>query len=509
MASAAQLVLQESVVPARGGSRSRWLPYAIVIAVVLAGYCMEHALRPVPAFPYDDPYIDLHSAQVLHTGHDANYPGVPALFGVTSAPFVGLIYLLLFVLPPLQALNAACWVGVLLYALGLVRLTRVLRVDGWQQALLVFTGLVSVPVPIHWINGLETSCALAAITWTLSFAAGERRGWLAAGLVAGVTATVRPDLVIFAVLIVGFLAWETARSPEGGIRTALGLALAAAVPIGLCALWYFHQIGTPFPLTGIAKRYFFAEDRWPLAKRLSSEGIQLCMFLGVCGPLSLALLRMDKSRLGKVLLAVWGLFLLALFSQFPGEFGVNEFRYPVVLIPTLLWGLGTNLHDSDPVQRTQARRMLALSAGFAALMLAVCFHFYNGERRFFEAGPRQVTLWCNQHLPPGTPVLVHDAGYLAYSSSFPTLDFVGLKTPQAIPLNKRYTWPTAGKGRAQVVAQMALDSGSRYLVINSHWWPVVTLDEELRAQRWGVDLVDREGAFRIYKLTPPSARSRP
>jgi hypothetical protein len=489
--------------PAQAGARRRWLAYAIVIAVVLAGYCVEHALRHVPAFPYDDPYIDLHSALVLHTGHDANYPGVPALFGVTSAPFVGLIYMLLFVLSPLQALDAACWVGVLLYALGLVRLTRVLHVGGWRQALLVFTGLVAVPVPVHWINGLETSCALAAITWTLSFAAGERRGWLVAAFLAGVTATLRPDLLIFAALLVGYLAWQSARSSEGDARVAFGLVLAAAVPILLCALWYFHQTGSPVPLTGVAKRYFFAEDHWPLAKRLTTEGSQFCMFLGVCGPLSLGLLRMDKSPLGKLLLVVWGLFLLALFAQFPGELGVNEFRYPVVLIPTLVWALGINVRNPDPMQRIQATRLLQVSAGFAALMLAVCFHFYNGERLFFEAGPRQVTLWCEQHLAPGTPVLVHDAGYLAYSSDFRTIDFVGLKTPQAIALNKKYTWPTAGEGRARVVAQMALDSGSRYLVINSHWWPVVTLDQELRALGWRVDVVDKEGAFRIYRLTPP------
>jgi len=506
MASASQIASQEPIAPTRVGSRPRWLAYAIVVAVVLVGYCVEHVLRPVPAFPYDDPYIYLHSAQVLHAGHDANYPGVPALFGVTSAPFVGLIYLLLFLLSPLQALNAACWVGVLLYALGLVRLTRALGIDGMQQALLVFTGLATAPIPVHWINGLETSCALAAITWTLSFAAGERRGFLMAALLAGVTAALRPDLLVFSVLIVGYLSWQTRQAREQGwLGAVAGFGLAAAVPVVLCGVWYHSQIGVPFPLTGVAKRYFFAEGQWALGEQLTAESGQLSLLLGVCGPLSLSLLRMGKSLLGKVLLAVWGLFIVALFAQFPGELAVNEFRYPVVLIPTLLWALGTIVKDPDAVQRKQARRLLHLSAGYAALMLAVCFYFYSGERRFFEAGPRQVTVWCQRHLAPGSPVLVHDAGYLAYSSDFQTFDFVGLKTPRAIPLNKQYTWPSAGKRRAQVVAQMALDSGSRYLIINSHWWPVVTLDAELRALGWKVDVVDQEGAFLIYKLTPPDA----
>ena len=480
--------------------RRSWLPYAALALAVVLAFWLQYMVRPVPGFPYDDPFIDLHSAQVLHFGHDVNYPGVPALFGVTSAPFVLLIYLLLFVLQPLQALNVACWVGVLFYGLGLLRLGRVLGLSVRQQWCAVFIGFASAPIPMHLLNGLETSCALAAITWTLCFASGERRGGLAAALMAGVTACFRPDLILFTLVLVGFLGWRSAGAQAGWkqvVRCTAPLVLLAIIPVACCAAWYFHQIGTPFPLTGVAKRYFFAEDHWPIGRRLQFELGELFLFAVAVGPLGWCLLRGARYSMGKALAVVWILFLAALFFQFPEEFGVNEFRYPVVLIPTLLWGLGML------VKRESLQRLLYICTAYAAVMIPVSVHYYRAERAFFQKGPQGVTNWCLVHLPSGTSVLVHDAGYLAYSTDLRTIDFVGLKTPSAIPLNKELTWPDAESGRPLAVAQLARQTGARYLILNSRWWPVVSLSEGMSTLGWKVKLLDSEGAFRIYSLTAP------
>ncbi len=496
-------VLTETLEGATQPSRlAHWVgPYTVVLAAVLAGFCMEHALRPVPAFPYDDPYITLHSAQVLHWGSDPNYPGVPALFGVTSAPFAGLVYLLLFVLPSLQALESACWIGVLFYAFGLVYLADVLELRSHQRWLLVFIGLVSAPVPVHWLNGLETSCALAVVTWTIGLASGGQRSWIGAAFLAGVSASFRPDLLPFALLIAGTLAWNVLQlSPTTKNRWmgVMSLALAAAAPILLCGFWYWHQTGSPIPLTGVAKRYFFAEDHWPLLRRVGAEVNGIILFGAALGPLVLTIPGMARFRLGKVLLLIMLFFGVALFVQFPGEFVVNELRYPVVLIPMLIWGLGMMLKHADGLQSRRVERLMYFCAAYAALMLPVSLHFYRGERKFFEAGPREVTTWCEENLAPGTTVLVHDAGYLAYSTSFRTIDFVGLKTPSAIPLNRQYTWPSAGRDRARAVAAMAVRSGSRYLILNSHWPPVISLPQELRSLGWTVELLHTAGPFEMF-----------
>ena len=494
-----------------GGFARGLIPYAVVLFGVLAGFSVEHLLRPVPAFPYDDPYITLHSAQVLHSGSDPNYPGVPALFGVTSAPFAGLIYLLLFVLPPLQALDVACWIGVFSYACGLVYLANVLRLSRYRKWLVVFIGLASAPVPVHWLNGLETSCALAAVTWTLGFASlgftsSDRRGLVAAAFLAGVSASFRPDLLPFALLVTGALAWNLVHESRRSKRMWVGLlvlAFAVVAPILLCGFWYWHQTGSPIPLTGVAKRYFFAEDHWPLSRRIGAEANGAILFAAALGPLVLTVPVMCRSRLGKALLLTLLLFAAALFVQFPAEFVVNEFRYPVVLVPMLIWGLGKMLNDANGLRHRRADRLMYICSAYAAVMLPVCFHFYRTERIFFEAGPSHVTEWCEKNLAPGTTVLVHDAGYLAYSTSFRTVDFVGLKTPSAISVNRQYTWPSAGKTRAEAVASIAVQSGTRYLILNAIWPPVVTLARELRALGWRVELLYRAGTFEIFRIEPP------
>ena len=514
MFSAAQAPPQEQLQPyeERSPPSERpvrpWVSYAVVIAVVLVAFSAEHILRPVPVFPYDDSYIVLHSAQVLHSGADPNYPGTPALFGITSAPFLAFVYLLLFALAPLQALNVACWTGLLLYALGLLRLTRVLNLRPRQQWLLVFAGLVTAPIPIHWLSGLETSCALAAVVWTLSFATGARRGWTTAAFLAGVATAFRPDLVLFALLLTAYLAWELHRSRGLSIHPSLStlkLAGATALPILLCAFWYYHQTGSPIPLTGVAKRYFFAQDHWPLARRTSEEGVQTALLTVALGPLLLVLPRMARTGMGRVLLGVWLLFIAALFVQFPGEFGVNEFRYPVVLIPTLIWGLGITLRNAPPTERSSAERLLYICCAYAVLMLPVCFLYYRGEMRFFNTGPRAAAVWCQRNLPSGTPILIHDAGYLAYSTSFQTVDIVGLKTPWTIPINRRYIWRDH-PARGQALARIALQSGSRYLILNTHWPPVISLPHDLRVLGWKTTLLDHPGAYDIFRISPPSSQ---
>lgn len=483
----------------------RWPAYATVVFALLLLFAVAHIGKTV--FFYDDSYITLHSAQVLHTGVDRNYPGVPALAGETSAPFVGLVYLLLFVLPPLLALNVAGWIGVLLYGLGLTRLAFAVGLEPRLRWLFVLIGLICAPVPIHWVNGLETSCALAAITWTLSYATGEGpRDWIAAGFLAGVSASVRPDLLPFALLITAFAAWSILRTRLRSSRAwmqALAVVVAAAVPVLLCSFWYFKTTGSPIPLTGVAKRYFFAEDHWPLLHRITEEGREIIAFCGVVGPLVLVVPRMARLKLGRILLVTMALFVAALFVQFPGEMKNNELRYPVVLVPLFLWGLGMKVARGEREDRRDGQRLMVVCAVYAAAMLAVCLSFYKDEHEFFDKGPRQIATWCQTHIPPGTPILVHDAGYMAYSTNFRTVDFVGLKTPAAIALNRQYTWPTAGRGRAMVVSKMATTFGSRYLILNLEWPPVTHLPQELRALGWKVDVVYGAGTFGVYRLTPP------
>ena len=347
-----------------------------------------------------------------------------------------------------------------------------------------------------------------AVTWTLSFATGNRpRDWVAAGFLSGLSAGVRPDLLPFALIVTCFAAWNLLRRPSRSSRAwfaVLALILAAAARFCCAAFGISKRRDRPFPSPASTKRYFFAEDHWPLLHKITEEGKQIMGFCAMVGPLVLVLPRLAKFTLGKVLLLVMALFVAALFVQFPGEFKVNELRYPVVLVPLLLWGLGMMV-GARGEHRRNGQRLMVICALYATAVLAVCLRYYKDERDFFERGPHQIAAWCQTHIPPGTPILVHDAGYLAYSTNFRTVDIVGLKTPAAIPLNRQSAaWPTAGRGRARAVTKMAAAFGSHYLIVNLEWPPVAHLPQEIHSLGWGVDLVYWSGTYGIYRLTPPA-----
>ena len=78
---------------------SPYFLYGLVAIIILCIGVLHDSLLGTPTYSYDDPYIFLHNAQVLHWGHDPNYRGVPALAGTTSPIYLLLVALLLFVVP--------------------------------------------------------------------------------------------------------------------------------------------------------------------------------------------------------------------------------------------------------------------------------------------------------------------------------------------------------------------------------------------------------------------------
>src|SRR5579864_8366029 len=185
--------------------------YWVVCLVVVTAWVVIHFIRPTPWFPLDDAYITIHSAQVLHWGFDPNFPGVAALYGATSAPFLALEYALQFVLTPLYAAQTACWLGVLAYAAGLVYLARTLRLGRYETAAIVALGLASSFVPVHLLNGLETGFALAGVVWTLGLSSGERAHPRWAAFAGGCTAAIRPDLAPFVLFVIAAMTYESWR----------------------------------------------------------------------------------------------------------------------------------------------------------------------------------------------------------------------------------------------------------------------------------------------------------
>ena len=142
--------------------------------------------------------------EVLGVGADPIQGGgvASALNGATSIVHLALIALLLLALPPPFALYGAMWLGVLAYALGLVRLCQVGRVPPLAAPLVVLAGLLIGQGPYQLTNGLETGLAMAAVVWALALALEDtaRRSRLLAGL-CGTLPFVRPELGLLGLLL--------------------------------------------------------------------------------------------------------------------------------------------------------------------------------------------------------------------------------------------------------------------------------------------------------------------
>ena len=495
--------------------------YAAVILLVLLAALLHRALLGPPVFPVDDAYITLHNAQVLHWGHDPNFAGTPALAGTTSAVHLALVALLMFALSPPVALWAALWMATLAYALGLVRLARVHGGSPAQALLLALVGLGAGQVPHQLMNGLETGLVLAAVTWALVLASemgragpgddgrpARRRVWLPC--LCGALPFIRPDLLPLSLGLLGLLAGRHIRAVgdwRGAVRPVLadlGLAVLCAAP---WAFWYWASLGTPYPGTVEAKRLFFAQDVLPAPVKAQMVCKDLALFAGDLGLLTFGALLLGRTALGRVGL----LFALALTSayylRFPDALGFYEGRYLYPLLPLVLYGAASAWRVGPQGTRPEVR---AAVTGLLVLCLVQSYwrapdfwarhQAYCGFTRHDLAG---TAAWCNAHLPPGSTLLIHDAGYIAYGTRFRLVDLVGLKTPSSVAAHRALTHPSGGALRGPAVSRIARAGHTEYLVVLGGWDGIFGLSSGLRAQGWGVRRVNGQYAYQVYALRPP------
>ena len=479
--------------------------YWIACAVVAIAWMVMHALRPTPVFPLDDPYITIHSAQVLHWGFDPNFPGVAALYGATSAPFLALEYVLQFVLAPLYAAETACWLGVLVYASGLVYLARTLRLGRYETAAVVALGLASSFVPVHLLNGLETGWAMAGVIWTLALGSGERSHPRWAAFAGGCTAAIRPDLAPFALFVIAAMTYEGWRRERWPGRRVVsecflltGLAVLPALPF---CLWYLRETGFLYPLTGVAKKYYFASGRLPARRKLLPVAM-LGVFGVSCCPLLFGLVASWRSAIAKAVLAFMAVMGVVAFWALPDIFAFNLFRYPVVVIPMLVWGVA---FWASKAAKSDARGVVTACVIWCAMLLyPVGIAPYLHACRMCNDAEHELVRWCQENLPGDARLLVQDAGYVAYGSRFRVVDYVGLKTPEAIALNKEYTWPSGGAQRAEVIAELSRQYEAEYLVVDAHDAPTNALPKQMKALGWQLQALKPEGYYAVYRLQAPN-----
>jgi hypothetical protein len=412
-------------------------------------------------FPLDDAYITMHNARSLLEGGDPVFGGSPLLGATSGVHVLSMAILALVVQLPTAALliSATC---ACLYAWGLWRLQK-----NWA---FVGVGLLASFIPIHLLNGLETSMALAAVVWSLVLADSK---WLP--LLLGMLPYVRPDLLLLAVPL-------GARQLRSSPTRVMLLAAITSVPL---ATWYFIETGAPFPNTAEAKSVFFGEYLESLAWRAEMLGkALLASNLLILAPGLVGLARARAGWCGLIYIA--GVLAIALVTL-PGALHFNDSRYMATFVPILCYGL-----VRLPEFVTFALASASVVTGVISLAqlrteLAAADQWFDGAR--FVAT-----------LPAGTTVLVHDVGVVAWlKPKAKLIDVVGLKSPASVPVMRKYKVHACQWGQA--LSEIARRSNAQYVeVLQVPMWECI--GSNLKAEGWTLTPV-HEGRMTIFALTPP------
>jgi hypothetical protein len=442
-----------------------------------------------PAFLYDDAYITLASAQALWRGHDGYFIGTPAFFGITSPFHCLLVAGLLAVVPPLWALLLSSVLGAACYAAGVWRLGESAGIGRPLQLALLIAGLGPGMVSQHMVNGLETSWAMAAVTWMLWASHTGRTRTLAS--LAGTAPFVRPELGVLSLALLALAVYQHPAERRGLMAAS---ALAATPWIVLLA-W---QTGTVIPTTLAAKRDWYAEGCWPASRRAQvlSEGI-----VGWLLPMpvvALGVFGVFKTWLGRLALATSAVILTVWAWSVPNVLhAYQRHRYYAIFLPMLLFGLTQLPRWCRPV-------VVALAATMAGISTASVVRFEPGaigSAMGVRAGVVEAL-----RVRGASRVLLHDAGYLAYTrAGFAGVDMVGLKTPEAARLHAALTGPTCGAARSDALRRLARATRPSHLVLWAPWDEYFGVTEALRAGGWSVERVSTVPApepIYVYALVP-------
>jgi hypothetical protein len=481
---------------------------AICVLAVLVSFAYIHHIIGGSYFPNDDAFIALHNAQVLWSGSDPSYHGVPALVGATSGVHLALLMLFESIIhPDTTALFVLGAVIGAVYLLGLYVAFTNVGCSHTEATVLTLAGLAFGGSLFQLLNGLDTGLAMAAIAWNIAFiTGGKSKRWLP--LLCGVMFFVRPEL---AFLSLGSMAIVLAdrELPRNSKLEALLLCALGALPF---LLWYWIDTGSPIPSTISAKTYFFAERFIDWREKSTWLYGILGQALLVVFPLFFCFVFARPRTLQALFLLFAAVFIASFSLRFPHGLMHNGNRYLFPFAPVVLFGVACGLSSSRRWHRHATLACIGISLLFVPFGFRFEVNDYRDGVNGFRASITDIVGWMDAHLAPKTRVMVHDAGYAAYAGDFTLIDVAGLKTPASAEIHEQLTYPSAGALRAEAIARIAADFGPQYLMVTHGWNEQFGFATALRSNGWNVEQIYVARAppetpawmvYELYRLTPP------
>jgi hypothetical protein len=482
------------------------------LAACVCAAAAVYARWPLAAFlPVDDAYITMHNARALLEGADPNFAGVAPLTGATSLLHLLLLAAAMRFLPAMTAACVVLWLGVFLYAAGVLELCLALRLPHWKTAAIMLCALLAGLTPHQLTNGLETGWAMAAVAWCCALAARDTpAARLGLAALCGLMPALRPELAAFAgltLLCLAARAWRV--KPAGARRSALArLALAAILAALPWMAIYLAATGLPFPSTIAAKRLFFAEDGLPSAVKLMWSGASLSLFAVTMGPLIVGAAGLFLADIGVAGLLFGAVLIGAYFCYFPGALGHYEQRYLYLLTPLLAYGLARLQLARAPRLRLIAGTLLVGAAANALLFTPAWVNVMTDGRAFTRDNLAAVAAWCQRHMAPDARVYAHDIGYISWATRLPLVDMVGLKAPRSTAWHRHFTAASGGQRRDEAVDAIGRAAQPDWLIVLRGWDRLYNLTGGLRAHDWRlVKAAATVDGYEIYRVQAPKAEA--
>ncbi|MBT9292255.1 hypothetical protein [Prosthecodimorpha staleyi] len=484
------------------------------LLLALAGLQIAHGMATV--FPLDDAYIVLHNAQVLLAGGvDASFSEASALVGSTSPLHLILVAGLGRIMPLPVGLTLLAYLGAFAYGCGLIAAARRSGARGAGAFAFALAGLLAAHSPFQLLNGLETGLAMAAVIWALVLygdaATSAARRWLLWVLI-GILPVLRPELAVLGLLLGACDLWRMRDEAGGGtlaaVRRVLPCALAAGLIVAPFLIWQWVDTGTVLPGTIGAKKAWFAETDLPIGLKARSFVTDATQFLAGFGLTVLpALLLLPVTAAGRIGAVFAAIVLTLYFREMPGGLSHNEQRYLHVFAPVVMFG-AAGLFWAGPERFGALGRMpnavAAVLALQAALLALPGLARYRDATAFTAGDLDRIARHAREALPANARLLIHDAGYIAWATSLPLIDMVGLKTPSSIAEHRALTLPSNGVRRGEAIARIAARGAVSHAIVLDDWNERFGIVDGLIEAGWTVAPTGPAGAYRLYRLTPPT-----
>jgi hypothetical protein len=425
------------------------LPSLAGVAVLLVVWFAGRAENPGPlGFRLDDAWIhQVYARGLLADGYLAYNEGVPAT-GSTSPLWSACLALLRALSPgapsPEAVVVGATLAGALLHLVAVgVGAALARRISGDRLTALVAGGLIAFATPLAAAaySGMEVSLTACLLLLGVRSAASDEPGW--AGLWLALAGLARPESGVVTLVVLAALARRAAPAARGRVLITAALpSLTAGAALCAYALW---ASGAPLPATFYAKSSFQLLDL-PARILVAAVGIfpRIPPFAAGVGWLFLlglvpGLGGATRGSSSALPLLAGGAFVLANLAVVdpvdPAAFYHQRYLLPAVPLLLVALALGARalaLRLPERLVAAPAMALLALAAvGVASTALPESRHLHNDVRNINEV-QRALGEWLAERLPPGTWIAATDAGAVRYFSNLPTLDALGLNTPQML-----------------------------------------------------------------------------